>query len=349
MEAQRFPDDFDGIMGGAAASNNIPLLSGFNFDAQQTTNPNNPNGFIPNSSLTNVTNAVQTACASAKTVPTDNFLGDPTQCTFNPQTLFASILTPTQITAITNVYNGVNTAAGFAPGYEWGNEAQEWPGNVTEATLMATPATSQFLFGNGAFTYFTQNTPATFNTLLDFNINTNPAMLNSFPISPASPGSAVQTVGSALNANNPDLTAFKAHGGKLVQYHGWADPLVASLNSVNHFNSVVAFEQQYGATNALAATQNYYRLFMAPGMGHCSGGPGLNSFGNVTSNSGSGPASSDMFTALETWVEQGIAPAQIIATNAPSAAFTRPLCPYPQRATYTGTGSTSQAANFVCQ
>jgi feruloyl esterase len=92
---------------------------------------------------------------------------------------------------------------------------------------------------------------------------------------------------------------------------------------------------------------------MAPGMGHCSGGPGLNSFGNVTSNSGSGPASSDIFTALETWVEQGIAPTQVIATDAPNAftvgTFTRPLCPYPQNATYTGTGSTNDAANFVCR
>jgi len=233
-----------------------------------------------------------------------------------------------------------------APGYEWGNEAQEWPVIVTQATLTAVPSNIQFFFGNGAFTYFQQNNPATFNSLLDFNVNTSPGALAAFPIDPPSPGSVVQTVGSALNANNPDLTAFKGHGGKLVQYHGWADPLVASLNSVNHFNSVVAFEQQNGATNPLAETQSYYRLFMAPGMGHCGGGPGLNSFGQ---SGGSGPASSDMFTALETWVEQGIAPSQIIATNAPSATLTRPLCPYPQHATYTGSGSTSDAANFVCE
>ena len=81
-------------------------------------------------------------------------------------------------------------------------------------------------------------------------------MLNDFLIDPPSLNSAVQTVGSALNANNPDLTAFKSHGGKLVQYHGWADPLVASLFSVNHFNAVVAFEQQQGAANPLATTQS---------------------------------------------------------------------------------------------
>src|SRR6516162_9874216 len=90
-----------------------------------------------------------------------------------------------------------------------------------------TPATSQFFFGNGAFTFFQQQTPPTYNSLLQFNVSTSPAMLNDFLIDPPSLNSAVQTVGSALNANNPDLTAFKSHGGKLVQYHGWADPLVA--------------------------------------------------------------------------------------------------------------------------
>ncbi|HZU91129.1 MAG TPA: tannase/feruloyl esterase family alpha/beta hydrolase, partial [Stellaceae bacterium] len=358
MEVQRYPDDFDGVMGGAAASDQVPLLSGFLWDAQQLTDPNNPADFIPNASLTSVTNAVQAACASAKTVPTDNFLGNPRQCTFDPQTLFASFLTPAQITAITNVYNGIVTDVGVppfnvAPGYEPGNEAQLWSGNLTEATLTAVPSTSQFFFGNGAFTYFQQNTPAIYNSLLDFNVDTSPATLNGFAIVPPSPGSAVQTVGSAVNANDPDLTAFKAHGGKLIQYHGWADPLVAPGFSIDHFNSVVAFEERNGHpgyANALAATQSYYRLFMAPGMGHCGGGPGLDSFGQ---NGGSGPASSDMFTALETWVEHGVAPKQIIAADAPNSytvgTFTRPLCPYPQNATYIDTGSTSDAANFVCR
>jgi hypothetical protein len=217
-----------------------------------------------------------------------------------------------------------------------------WPGNVTQATLTTVPTTSDFGFGNGIFTQFLQQ--PTFNTLVEFNVSTSPGMLNSFAIVPPSPGSDVQTVGSALTADNPGLTPFKAHGGKLIEYHGWADPLISALYSVNHYNGVVAFEGQ-----GYQGTQNYYRLFMAPGMGHCSGGPGVNSFGNVTSNSGSGPASSDIFTALETWVEQGVAPAQVIGTNAPSATFTRPICPYPQNATYTGSGNTNVAANFVCR
>jgi hypothetical protein len=351
MELQRYPDDFDGILGGAPANTFVPLLSEQTYNATQVTNPNNADGFIPNSSLTNVTNAVQTACASAKTVPTDNFLGNPAQCIFNPQTLFASFLTPAQITAISNIYKGIVTDVGVAPfnlgpGPAPGNEAQLWPGNVTEATLTMVPTTSDFLFGNGIFTQFLQQ--PTFNTLVQFDVDTSPGMLNAFAISPPSPGSTVQTIGSALTADNPDLTAFKAHGGKLIEYHGWADPLISAFYSVNHYNGVVAFEWQ-----GYQHTQSYYRLFMAPGMGHCGGGPGLNSFGNVTSNSGSGPASSDIFTALETWVEQGVAPKQITATDAPNSTtvgtFTRPLCPYPQNATYTGRGDISDAANFVCR
>jgi feruloyl esterase len=351
MEVQRYPDDFDGILGGAPANTFVPLLSEQTYNATQVTNPNNANGFIPNSALTAVTNAVQTACASAKTVPTDNFLGNPAQCSFNPQTVFAGLLTSAQITALSNVYNGIVTDVGVSPfnigpGPEPGNEAQLWPGQVTQATLTTVPTTSDFGFGNGIFTQFLQQ--PTFDTLTEFNVSTSPGMLNSFAINPPSPGSAEQTIGSALTADNPDLAAFKAHGGKLIEYHGWADPLIGSLYSVNHYNGVVAFEGQ-----GYQGTQGYYRLFMAPGMGHCNGGPGLNSFGNVTSNSGSGPASSDIFTALETWVEQGVAPKQVIATDAPNATtvgtFTRPLCPYPQNATYTGTGSTSDAANFVCR
>jgi hypothetical protein len=94
------PTIFDGILGGAPANNFVPLLSEQTYNATQVTNPNNPNGFIPSSALPAVTNAVQTACANAKTVPTDNFLGNPTQCKFNPQTRFASFLTPAQITAL---------------------------------------------------------------------------------------------------------------------------------------------------------------------------------------------------------------------------------------------------------
>jgi len=187
MELQRYPDDFDGILGGAPASNFVVLLSDATSIAQQLTNPYNPNGFIPSSALPAITNAVQTACANAKTVPTDNFLGNPAQCTFNPQTLFASFLTPAQITALSNVYNGIVTDVGVPPfnvgaGLEPGNEAQLWAGINTQTTLTTPPTSTQYFFGNGVNTQFLQQ--PTYNTMLEFSVSTSPQMMNAFAISP---------------------------------------------------------------------------------------------------------------------------------------------------------------------
>jgi feruloyl esterase len=359
IHTQRYPEDFEGIMAGNAATS-LLFWTGL-WDAQHITNPNSPSGFIPNAALPTITNAVQTTCERAKTVPTDDFLGDPTQCLFDTGSLVPA-LTQQQASALEAVYNGPVTSKGVSvsPGFEPGNEAQLWPGNVTEDTLTAVPSTSQFSFGNFV-PYLLQQTPATFNALVDFDVDTTPGIFDSFAIDPPSPGSAPQTVGSAFDTANPDLTAFRSRGGKIVEYHGWADPLVPPRALVGYFNSVVAFEElaQHGHDDALAETQKYYRLFMAPGMGHCRGGPGLNEFGR---NGGAGPPGSDMFSALEAWVEQGVAPHQITAWNCPNqvaatattctitqGTFNRPVCPYPQKAVYIGTGSTGEAANFVCQ
>jgi Tannase and feruloyl esterase len=375
MEVHRYPYDFDGVLAGAPGINSVVLMGQQVYNPQQVTNPYNPGGFIPPASLTAVTQAVQTYCANAKTVPTDNFLGNPKLCSpdprtgfFNPQPILAPLvasgqLTSAQATALSNVYAGIVTDLdvppfNLGPGPEPGNEAQEWPGNITQATgttLITPPTTSDYRAGNGWYTEMLQQPDA--NSLLSFTVTPGPESpdaLHNLPIVPPSPGSAEQTVGSATDAFNPNLAAFEAHGGKVIEYHGWADPEVASNYSVVHYDAVVAYEG-----GNLADTQRHYRLFMAPGMAHCSGGPGLNSFGNLTALTspptagGSGPASSDIFTALETWVEQGIEPRQVIATDVPNATtvgtFSRPLCPYPQNATYTGRGSTADAASFICR
>ena len=114
-------------------------------------------------------------------------------------------------------------------------------------------------------------------------------------------------------------------------YHGWADGAVPPLASVNYYTSVV------NAAGGLAKTSSWVRLFMVPGMHHCSGGEGPNTF--------------DMLAALEEWVERGNAPAQIVASRQSNGTTTRtrPLCPYPQVAEYKGSGSTDDAANFACR
>ena len=133
-----------------------------------------------------------------------------------------------------------------------------------------------------------------------------------------------------IDARDPDLRPFIDRGGKLIQYHGWSDPQIAPVNSTDYYAAVA---ERLGA----AQIRNAYRLFMAPGMGHCGGGEGPNTF--------------DMIGALEQWVEQGTAPDRIVASHATNGRVdrTRPLCPYPASASYTGSGSIDDAANFVCR
>src|SRR6266403_980125 len=149
-----------------------------------------------------------------------------------------------------------------------------------------------------------------------------------------------------LNAMDPDLEVFKKRGGKLIMYHGYADPFVTPMSSIAYYNRVTGemhpgLHKGNDGTNAagLNRTVDFARLFMVPGMWHCGGGPG--------------PSNFDMFTPLTQWVEHGVAPDRIIGTHAANATgqggFTRPLCPFPQEAVYNGDGDTTDAANFACK
>ena len=140
----------------------------------------------------------------------------------------------------------------------------------------------------------------------------------------------VEFMGKILNATDVDLFRFKAYGGKLLMYHGWADPATTALRSIQYHEEVVA------ALGNQRQTDRFLRLFLAPGMQHCGGGPGPNTF--------------DTLTTLERWVEDRIAPDRIIASHSTGGVVdrTRPLCPYPQVAQYVGTGSIDQAENFTC-
>jgi hypothetical protein len=150
-----------------------------------------------------------------------------------------------------------------------------------------------------------------------------------------------------LNATEANLGAFKTRGGKLILYHGWNDPAIAPVNSINYYQSIVS---AMGRKNAEA----FVRLYMAPGVQHCGGGPGPDFFGE----DGPSPMAKDVHhsaqLAIEQWVERGVAPSEIIATKyagrGPSAdvQMTRPLCPYPQIAKYQGAGDSNDAANFAC-
>jgi feruloyl esterase len=149
-----------------------------------------------------------------------------------------------------------------------------------------------------------------------------------------------------LNATELNLAAFKTRGGKLILYHGWDDPAISPLNSVDYYNGVVA---TMGSDSSAA----FIRLYMAPGMQHCGGGPGPDSFGQDGPSPMAKDAHHSAQLAIEQWVEKGVAPADIIATKyegrgaSGDVKMTRSLCPYPQTAKYKGRDS-NDAASFVC-
>jgi len=157
-------------------------------------------------------------------------------------------------------------------------------------------------------------------------------------------------IGKIMNATDVTFRGFTARGGKFIAYAGLVDPIVTPLSSVHHYQSVVAAQNKAPAA-ALAKVQEFYRLFLAPGVGHCGGGPGPNEFGQA---GGAGDAEHDLVVALERWVEQGVAPERIIATkfngddHAKGVAMTRPLCPFPQVAKYKGSGDVAEAESFAC-
>jgi tannase/feruloyl esterase len=335
MEAQRYPNDYDGLIAGAPANYFTHILAGFAFNLQATLNE--PASYIPATKLKAIEAAALAAC-DARDGVTDGVIDDPTRCSFDPTVLLCkgaesdACLTNKQVAALKKIYagprdwKGEQIVPGFLPGGETGPGG--WGGWVT-GTGPATGA--QFFFATQAFKNMVYNNPAwDFKT---FNIDKDTRL-------------ADEKLASILNATNPNLKTFKARGGKLILYHGWSDAALPPVNTINYFQNVVA---KMGQRNA----DSFIRLFMVPGMQHCGGGPGPDSFGAVVT-SGQSDAQHDMSVALERWVEQGVAPDQIIGSKRqgidPKSPLTRtrPLCAYPQVAGYKGSGSTDDAANFVC-
>ena len=173
----------------------------------------------------------------------------------------------------------------------------------------------QFVFQDQFLKFFLFSNPR-YNSL-GFNVDTD------FPI--------VKATDAVFSAIDPDLRRFQQMGGKLIMWHGWADHALTADRTVQYYEDVV---RTLGNRDSV---EGFFRLFLAPGMHHCGGGPGLNSF--------------DALTALEQWVERGVAPDTIIASNDGTMGVkrTRPLCSYPEQASYLGSGDINDAKNFVCR
>lgn len=306
-EAQRFPNDYDGIIEGDPANFFTHLMFGSIWPAIVTLK--NHASYIPPIKYPIIDRAVIKACDALDGV-VDSIVNDPTRCHFDPKTLECEgsdgpeCLTVSQVEAVQRIYTGAQnprTGQQVFPGLEPGSA-------IDQATKLNSIPVSFFqyvLFKNPDWKWQT------------LNFDTDVAL-------------ADRVAGSILDAVDPNLRAFKAHGGKLIMYHGWSDPIIAPLNSVNYYKSVVA------AMGGVAETEDFARLFMIPGMGHCRGGLG--------------PVVFDKVGVLEQWVQGGVAPDKIIASHLTNGVvdMTRPLCPYPKVAQWKGAGSTNDAANFAC-
>lgn len=334
MEAQRFPDDYDGILAGAPANYWTHLLTSALWDAQATTN--DPASYIPASKIPAIAAAVNAACDTKDGV-TDKILNDPRQCRFDPEVLLCKTddsdkcLTQPQTVALKKMYEGPHDASGrIFPGKLPGAEDGEQGWSVW-ITGRAPGQSLLFAFGNGFFANMVYDKA-------DWNYKT----VNI----PEAAKAADQKQAANLNATNPNLGRFQSRGGKLIMYHGWDDPAISALNSVDYYNDVL---KHLGESNA----ESFLRLYMIPGMQHCGGGPGPSSFGQHGARAPH-DAEHDVQLALEDWVEKGTAPGKIIASKYASAdlssavTMTRPLCPYPQAAKYKGSGDPNQAESFSC-
>jgi feruloyl esterase len=344
MEAQRYPEDFVGIIAGAPANFWSHLFTGFIWNEQALMK--DPASRIPPAKLPAIQKAVLAQCDGLDGVK-DGLIEDPRACRFNPRELLCKggdsddCLTAAQTEALAKIYAGpknTRTGAQIFPGYPPGTESV--PGAWAAWIIPPSPqgGALQSFFGNSYCGQAVFEKPEwDFRTL---NFDSDVALGD-------------EKAGPVLNATSPDLRSFRAHGGKLIQYHGWGDPAISPISSIEYYESVRSFLGKYpdARSGSSKPAEDFYRLFMVPGMGHCGGGIGPNSFGNGGAAVTNDPEH-DVLSALERWVEKGAAPDRLIGSGTvvgdPSKKLTRPLCAYPAMTRYNGTGDPNDAASFAC-
>jgi feruloyl esterase len=333
MEAQRYPEDFDGIVSGAAANQWTDLFSSFMWT--ENLNLADRENYLAPEDLAKIGAAVSSACDSGG--GKSGFVSDPLRCEVAP----ASIgLTSAKLRTFESIHQGPKDHSGKATyaGQAYGSENPGWGDTISADNFEAAETQAQMsMYG----TNFYRN----------FIYQDKKWSFHGFDLDKAR-ADAESKVGAVMNAEDVHLAKFKAHHGKLIQYAGMVDSIVTPLSAVQFYRSAVAASGQKSDAAALDRTQESYRLFLAPGVGHCGGGPGPNQFGQ---SGGAGDAEHDMVVALEHWVEKEVPPTRIVATKyvaddkAKGVAMTRPLCVFPQVAKYKGSGAVNDAANFVCK
>jgi feruloyl esterase len=316
MSAQRYPKDFDGIIAGDPAN----FWTHNQINHVWTMLVTHGDSYIPASKVPLLAAAVNSACDALDGIQ-DGILNDPRRCHFDPNTLLCKAgdapdcLTAAQAQAVKQLYEGPGEKIypGLLPGGEAG------PGGWSNWITGPQPgASGQANLGLPFFKYVVFEDADW--EAASFRFETAPGFDNDVEFTD-------YKLSAIFNATEADLSGFRDNGGKLIQYHGWSDPDITPLNSINYYESV---------QRATPGADEFYRLFLVPGMQHCGGGPG--------------PSKFDMITALEQWVEHSTAPERVVASHVTNGVVdrTRPLCPYPQEAQWKGSGSTDQAENFDC-
>ena len=327
MESQRYPADFDGIVAGAPAYHWSGIGAGF-LQTQQAIYPD-PNDLshpvITPENRAFLHEEILRRCDGSDGI-TDGVMDDPRTCTFSiddlplcPDDSPAPVcFTKGQIAAIRSIYEGPQNEAGLIyPGFPTGgeNDAGGWDTWITgrENAFGIDVPSLHYAFGTEMYKYLMFDNPDWKYAEYDFS---NYAEDTAFGA-------------SYLNATKTDLSTFRDLGGKMILWQGWSDAAITALGTIAYYEDVEAEDE---------AVRDYFRLFLMPGVLHCGGGPG--------------PDQVDFLSAIEDWVENGEAPERLLASKVgenQAIQRTRPLCPYPQRAVYNGSGNTDEAANFTCR
>ena len=337
IEAQYYADDYDGILVGAPVINRTwgHAVAIWDYSSANLL----PGHKLSDAKLQTLHKAVVSTCgAKSNGLATDPFVSDPLACEFDPAKLTCkgadsdSCLTTSEVQTAKDFYSGPVNRTGQATYYGWepGSESAGRSGwGFTQAAPNGEPAFDglfKWVFG-----------PAWDWRKFDFDRDMQKVDAE---------------LGPALNGvTRGNIDSFQARGGKLVMYQGWADTLVAPAQTLAFYEKL---EKKFGGAKKV---QEFARLFMAPGVMHCGGGDGpsaFNSTGGGLSKPPSDKPEEDIFAATIHWVEDGVAPAQVVATKyvdgtpAKGIALKRPLCAYPKKAWYKGSGDTNDAGNFSC-
>ena len=345
MEIQRFPEDYDGLIVGAPANNWTHHFAGFVWNEQALWNT--PGAWISPSKAAAIQAATLAQCDALDGV-VDGVAEDPRRCKFDPASIACpagtdgpSCLTPPQVAAARKIMQGPRnprTGRQIYPGYftSAAGDAAAWPAWITGPEVPG--GSIQAFFGNAFFGRVINEIPAPgvwdFST---FNFDSDVAFADA-------------KAARNFNATEDNLRAFRRENrrGRIIMWHGWEDPAISARDAVDYYGQVVRANDD---------SEDFFRLFMVPGMVHCSGGPGPNAFGQGLAQQPplSNAPEHDVLSALERWVEDGVAPKRIVAVkyvnNNPALGVerTRPLCAYPKVAVYKGRGSTNEEANFTCR